>query len=276
MNFWGYSVEELLAQRDPESLRSLLPVFAPLYHLYFRVQTEGWENIPDQGSFLLIGSHNGGLASPDLSMFLYDWLRRFGADRPVYGLMQREAFSSRQTLTSVTRMGAVPAVPSIAIAALRRGAPVLIYPGGVDDLFRPYSKRHQIEFAGRKGFVKLAIRENVPIIPLVSVGAHETLIVLTDCKELMTFLGEVGIVDGTSPLNRVFPIYLGLPWGLGVGFAPNLPFPTQIYTRVCPPIYFPRSGREALRDRTYVEACYQEVYHKMQGCLDDLVAKQVD
>mgnify|MGYP003564758780 FL=1 len=273
MNFWGYSPEELLDQRDPEALRSLFPLWELLYHLYFRVETDGWDQVPEKGSFLFVSSHNGGLASPDVSMFLYDWFRRFGVHRPAYGLMQREAFSSERTLASVTRVGAVPAIPSVAIAALRRGAPVLVYPGGVDDLFRPYTKRYQIELAGRKGFIKLALRENVPIIPLVSVGAHETLMILTDCKDLMTFLRQQGMVDSSSPMTRVFPIYLGLPWGLAFGFAPNLPLPTKIYTRVCPPIYFQRSGREAARDRSYVDACYQEVYHKMQACLDDLVAK---
>jgi 1-acyl-sn-glycerol-3-phosphate acyltransferase len=161
----------------------------------------------------------------------------------------------------------------MAKAAFNREFPVLVYPGGVDDLFRPYSKRNQIELAGRKGFIKLALRENVPIIPIISAGAHETLVILTDCKELMHLLRQLDWVDASTPLTRVFPIYLGLPWGVGMGFAPNLPLPRKIYTKVCSPIYFERSGREAARDRAYVEACYQQVYQAMQTALDSLAAR---
>ncbi|MFP4133741.1 MAG: 1-acyl-sn-glycerol-3-phosphate acyltransferase [Halothece sp.] len=273
MDFFGYSPDEVLDQRDPRALQSFLPVWQFLYDWYFRVETEGWHHLPQKGSFLVVGSHNGGLAAPDLSMFLFDWVRRFGTGRPAYGLMQREAFNSARMLTSVARVGAVPATVAMATAAFKREAPVLVYPGGVDDVFRPYSKRNQIELAGRKGFIKLALRENVPIIPIVSVGAHETLVVLTDCKELMNFLRQLDLVDASTPITRVFPIYLGLPWGIAMGFAPNIPLPTKIYTKVCDPIHFKRSGREAARDRAYVDACYQQVYEAMQSSLDQLVVR---
>jgi 1-acyl-sn-glycerol-3-phosphate acyltransferase len=88
----------------------------------------------------------------------------------------------------------------------------------------------------------------------------------------MHFLRQFDIVDASTPMTRVFPIYLGLPWGIAMGFVPNFPLPAKIYTRVCSPIYFQRSGREAARDRAYVDACYQEVYQQMQASLDDLVA----
>lgn len=272
MNLSAYSPDAILDKRDPELLQSLLPFLQLLYHLYFRVETDGWHYVPEKGRFLLVGSHNGGLVAPDLYMFLVDWLCRFGSHRSIYGLMQPEAFTSSETVSSAARMGAIPATVKFATAALARDAPVLVYPGGVDDVFRPYSKRHQIELAGRKGFIKLALRENLPIIPLVSVGAHETLIILTDCKDLMQFLRQQGIVDTSNPLNRVFPIYLGLPWGLGIGISPNLPLPSKIYTRVCSPIHFERSGRKAARDRAYVDVCYEQVRQHMQAALDDLVA----
>lgn len=271
MNLWGYSPETILDQRDPQFLQSLLPFLQLLYHLYFRVETKGWENIPEKGRFLLVSSHNGGFASPDTAMFLVDWLRRFGTHRPIYGLMQPEAFSSARTLASLARMGAIPATVKMATTAINREAPLLVYPGGVDDLFRPYSRRHQIELAGRKGFIKLALREKLPIIPLISVGAHETLIILSDCKELMQFLREQGMIDRDTPVTKVFPIYLGLPWGLAIGFVPNFPLPTKIYTQVCSPIYFEHYGREAARDRAYVNACYEKVYQHMQTSLDELV-----
>jgi 1-acyl-sn-glycerol-3-phosphate acyltransferase len=72
---------------------------------------------------------------------------------------------------------------------------------------------------------------------------------------------------------EVFPIYLGLPWGLAFGPFPNFPLPTQMHTRVCAPIRFERYGREAVGDRDYVEECYQQVLTAMQGELDCLIAE---
>jgi hypothetical protein len=54
-----------LDQRDPEVIKAWMPVWEWLYHSYFRVQTEGWHHIPPQGKMLIVGTHNGGSASPD-------------------------------------------------------------------------------------------------------------------------------------------------------------------------------------------------------------------
>jgi 1-acyl-sn-glycerol-3-phosphate acyltransferase len=76
-------------------------------------------------------------------------------------------------------------------------------------------------------------------------------------------------IFGVDPL--VFPIYLGLPWGLAFGPLPNIPLPISIYTRVCPPIVFPRYGKQAASDRAYVNECYELVRSKMQQELDTLI-----
>lgn len=108
-------------------------------------------------------------------------------------------------------------------------------------------------------------------MPLVSNGAHETLIVLADFYKAINQLHEWGMpwLGGIDP--DVFPVYLGLPWGLSFGPLPNIPFPMPIQTRVCPPIVFERYGVAAARDRTYVTACYEMVQAQMQQALDALV-----
>ena len=138
-------------------------------------------------------------------------------------------------------------------------------------MFRPYNLRHQIHFAGRKGFIKLALREEVTIVPIISHGAHDTLIVLADFYKQIQQLQEWGFPQLLDLDVGVFPIYLGLPWGLGIGPVPNIPLPVQIHTRVCAPIVFDRYGRKAARDRDYVDACYEKVRTQMQWELDRLV-----
>ncbi|WP_341528311.1 lysophospholipid acyltransferase family protein [Nostoc sp. UHCC 0302] len=261
-----------LTERDPQFIESLMPILEWFYRYYFRVTTDGWHHIPPIGKALLVGSHNGGMASPDLIMMMYDWFRRFGTKRLVYGLMHPYAWKVSPELARIgEKMGAIMAHPKIASAAFDIGASVLVYPGGQQDMFRPHSQRYQICFAGRKGFIKLALKQEVPIIPLISVGAHDTLIVLGDFYPLVKQLNEWGLPWLYQVDPGVFPIYLGLPWGLSIGPLPNFPLPAQIHTRVCTPIVFERYGKLAASDRNYVNACYELVHRQMQQELDNLV-----
>ncbi len=263
----GWSLEE----RDPGLIRALMPLGEWLYRYYFRVTTDGWDQIPTEGSMLIVGSHNGGIIAPDTLMFMVDWFRRYGPERLVYGLMHPNVWMVPIYSQLTVKVGAVVAHPKVAIAALRRGAAVVVYPGGAEDLWRPHSLRHRIHFAGRKGFIKLALREGVPIVPTISQGAHDTLIILADYYKQLRQLHEWGMPWLFDFDPMVFPIYLGLPWGLAIGPLPNIPLPVAIHTRVCAPIVFEHYGRAAARDREYVDACYEQVCNQMQRELDRLV-----
>jgi 1-acyl-sn-glycerol-3-phosphate acyltransferase len=259
-------------QRDPQRIRQLMPVWAWLYRHYFRVQTSGWEQLDANDQVLVVGSHNGGLASPDLPMAAYDWFRRFGTDRPIYGLAHAKLWQGYPWVAKeVARVGAIPYTPRNAMAVLDRGHSLLIYPGGGQDAFRPHRQRDRIHLAGRTGFLRLAIWYGLPIVPLISWGSHDTLIVLDDLYPLARRLHALGMpwVLGVDP--EVLPVYLGLPWGLALGPLPNLPLPVPIHTRVCAPIRLERTGHAASRDKPYVQACYLQVVAAMQAELDQLI-----
>lgn len=263
----GWSLDD----RNPQVIEQLMPFFGWVYQNYFRVETDGWENIPT-GKVLLIGSHNGGLAAPDTVMMTYDWFRKFGTERSAYALMDSKIWKVFPGLARLaTQVGTLQPRPDLAREALRRDAALLIYPGGVKDVFRPYSLRHKIYFHGHRGFIKLALQEKAPIVPFISHGAHSTLIVLADIYPQMRQLHKWGMpwLAGIDP--GVFPIYLGLPWIVSFGPLPNIPLPVKLHTRVCPPIVFERYGEEAARDRQYVQQCYDLVCQKMQQELDRLV-----
>ncbi|MEB3322312.1 MAG: lysophospholipid acyltransferase family protein [Synechococcaceae cyanobacterium] len=257
--------------RDPELIRRLMPLWEWLYRHYFRVETSGWEHVPPAGQVLFVGSHSGGLACPDLPMFLYDWFRRFGFERPVYGLAHVRVWQAYPLLAALAaRVGAVPFHARTALELLRRGDSLLVYPGGGQDAFRPHRHRGRIHFAGRTGFLRLAIWHDLPLVPLISWGSHDTLLVIDDLYGLARGLHRLGMpwLLGLDP--QVMPLYLGLPWGLALGPLPNIPLPAKIHTRVCPPIRFERSGHAASRDRAYVQACYGQVVASMQRELDGL------
>lgn len=264
--FDGWSLDE----RDPDVIKAWMPIWEWFYRYYFRVETQGWEHMPPTGKVLIVASHNGGLASPDTSMLMYDWFNRFGYDRLVYALMHPSAWETPIFAIPGAQVGAIIAHPKVAIAALQKDAALLVYPGGAEDLFRPYSQRNQIHLAGHKGFIKLALREETPIVPVISHGAHETLFVLGNFYEQMKQLNEWGFPWRLDGKTGVFPIYLGLPWGVGIGPIPNIPLPVKIQTQVCAPIVFERYGRAAASDRAYVDVCYEQVRGVMQRELDEL------
>lgn len=258
-------------QRDPQLIRQLMPLWGWLYRHYFRVETSGWEHIPSSGQLMFVGSHNGGLATPDLPMFLYDWFRRFGLERKVYGLAHAKVWDVFPVLSKLAAaVGAIPYYPRHALAVLNDGDSLLVYPGGGQDAFRPHRLRDQIYFEGRTGFLRLAIWYGVPIVPLISWGSHDTLYVIEDCYPTAASLHQRGMpwLFGIDP--EVMPIYLGLPWGFSLGPLPNIPLPARIHTRVCAPIRFNRVGHGASRDRVYVQACYRQVVDTMQQELDQL------
>jgi 1-acyl-sn-glycerol-3-phosphate acyltransferase len=265
----GWSLED----RDPAVIEKLLPFYGSIYQHYFRVKTDGWEQVPE-GRVILIGSHNGGWAAPDTVMMAYDWFRHFGTERPIYAQMDTKVWQVWPALARLaTQVGAVRAHPQTARAALRQNASLLIYPGGLQDVFRPYTLRHRVHFGGHQGFIKLALQESTPIVPLISYGAHSTLFVLADIYPFLQRLHRRGLPWPWGIDPGIWPIYLGLPWGLSLGPLPNIPLPVQLHTRICRPIHFERYGHEAAHDRAYVDQCYHSVTRIMQQELDRLVAE---
>jgi 1-acyl-sn-glycerol-3-phosphate acyltransferase len=261
-----------LQQRNPETIKTFLPIWEWLYKYYFRVTSDGWEHIPSNQPFLAVGSHNGGLAAPDMYMLMYEWFMRYGIDRPIYGLMHPKIWEvSPAVAQTAMEFGAIAAHPRAASIALRQGFPVLVYPGGAEDVFRLHRWRYRINFAGRTGFIKLSLREGVPVVPVISTGAHDSLIVLANVYTQVQRLGWPW-PGGIDPL--VLPVYLGLPWGLAIGPLPNFPAPVQIHNRICQPITFSHCGRAAANDKNYVWSCYQQVKQAMQRELIQLVREQ--
>jgi 1-acyl-sn-glycerol-3-phosphate acyltransferase len=261
-----------LHQRDPKVIQTLMPLVGWFYRYYFRVQTSGWHHIPPNKPVLFVGSHNGGLAAPDMVMMMYDWFQRYGVDRPAYGLLHPSVWRATPAVAHLAaQVGAVIAHPKMAIAAFDQGASVLVYPGGAQDVFRPHAQRNRICLGGNRAFIKLALRHHVPIVPLISYGAHDTLFILTDIYPLVQQLHQWGLpwLFGVDP--EVFPIYFGLPWGLALGPLPNIPLPVPIHTQVCPPIIFEQYGQEVARNKAYVDRCYKLVENQMQHELDALV-----
>ena len=144
---------------------------------------------------------------------------------------------------------------------------MIVYPGGDSEDYRPWTERHRVELRGRSGFVRLALRHGVPVVPLVAHGSHDTIVVLARGDGVARRLGLERL------RINVMPVVLGLPWGIAPVQLPTLPLPAKVTARVCEPIDWSDLGPEAADDRDVVRGCYEEVLGRMQANLDELAER---
>jgi len=253
---------EILNRRDPSYIRSVLPWLGFFFDHYHKATIDGFEHLPP-GRALVVGNHNGGIMAPDMFAFMVAFWRRFGVEKPSYGLAHDVLFKVPVAGTLLAKAGAVPAHPANAQALLERDAQVLVYPGGDLDAFKPHSRRHQIVFGERLGFVRLALRTGSPIVPVVSLGAHDGFYILTDGAE---FARRSGLKRLTR--MEVLPLVLGLPWGLYLGTGPYLPLPVRMRLQLLPAMTWPHLGPDDANDDVVVRRCREEVRQVMQDTLD--------
>ena len=157
-------------RRDPAFIESIRPLLET-YVRYFRPEVRGFEEIPDQGPFLVVGNHSGGATPPDLPILMTKWWAERGVEEPVYGLFHTMMIGMPGLGPSLHKAGALEAGWDNAEAVLGEGGIVIVYPGGDREALRPFADRDRIDFGDRKGFIRLALRAGVPIVPAVSCGA---------------------------------------------------------------------------------------------------------
>jgi 1-acyl-sn-glycerol-3-phosphate acyltransferase len=248
-----------LDERDPEFLAAVFDFARWMGRTWFRFRTEGLHNIPEQGPALMVGNHSGGLMVYDSLMTFMAVFDHLGPDRAMYG-MGHDALQWDPILRKYAgRFGALSAGHDSAGEAFDKGHLVMVYPGSEYDSFRPFFHRSQVEFAGRTGFVRLALRNRVPIVPVVGVGGQETFVVLARGERLASML------DLHHRLRAdVMPVAIALPWGLTSGLLPYIPLPAQITVSFLPPIRFDSLEPEDADDEQTVMECYHRVRRVMQ------------
>lgn len=229
---------------------------------YFRAEVEGLHHLP-AGGFLGVGTHNGSVMMPDMFLWFAHYYREH-PHTPLYVLAHDLLSKGGALARAAARLGAVRAEPSAAERLLAAGARVMVYPGGDFDAEKPFHARHRVEFAGRTGYARVAVRAGVPICPVVSVGAHEGLFILTDGQRFARALGLPRRIR-----LQVFPFMLCLPWVVFWGPPPfYLPLPTQITIRALPPV--PTHALPGEVEAETVARVDAEVRSVMQRALDSM------
>lgn len=225
---------------------------------YNRLDISVAQPVPDT-PVLFVSNHGfGGVI--DLNVFAfaaaYDTL---GLDRELITLTHQIAWTLHAEKL-IEPFGARPASRRTALDAFREGRNVLVFPGGDVDALKSWRHRNEIVFGGRTGYARLAVEAGVPVVPVVTAGAGESLLVLSSGKRLAKALR----LDKALRM-KTLPLSVSIPWGVNlglVGLLPYLPLPTKLDTSVLAPMR-PNSDETA-------EEFAQRVHSAMQVELNEL------
>lgn len=252
--------------RDPDYIRDNLPFQWLIASLWFRAEVRGLENIPADGPVLIVGNHSGGNVPPDTFVFTLAFTSFFGVERRFYQLAHNLVVTLPWPGAMLRKWGTIAANRENAHAVLRNGDALLVYPGGDYEVFRPSWERNKVDFGGRKGFIRTALAERVPIVPLVSIGGQEAALFLSRGE----WLAKLLMLDKAFRL-KALPISLALPWGINISdLAGHLPLPTKITVEALEPIDL----HERYGDDPDIDKIYEDVIGLMQDALDRLAAER--
>jgi 1-acyl-sn-glycerol-3-phosphate acyltransferase len=207
-----------------EHVRALTrQLYDPIYRHWFRAEWEGLEKIPQQGGALIIANHAAAVPS-DAPAIMHGIETEL--HRPVYGMADYLFRAVPVVGTLWSRAGGVPAHPENAYRLLREQQQLaLVFPEGVRATGKLYRDRYQLRRFGRGGFVEIAMRAGVPVIPIAVVGAEESMPTLWKSPLLARALGVPYV-----PLTANMLVFG--PLGLVIYF------PAKFKLRVLDPVTF--------------------------------------
>jgi len=256
-----------LRGQDEATMQRQKYVWNFLVDHWFRMEFDGWENLPEP-PVLLVGIHSGAPFVWDAWTVGVQWWRRFGRERPLHGTAHDALMAIPVIGRYFRAMGVLPAAPDSMATALAEGRDVAVWPGGEVDSLRPWTERDVANLAGRAGFVRMAIKAGVPIVPIATVGGADAMPVLIRGDGLSRALR----LDKLLRL-KVFPMAISLPWGIAPAALPQFPLPAKIRTRLMPAVEVDHDPARA-EDDEYGEQKYREVEDSIQRGMDALARKR--
>lgn len=170
---------------------------AKIVNWYFQPHILGLENLNKKQHALYVSNHtllgltDGPLYMPklikDKDIYLRPLVDRVQKDIPLWRSI-------------VTDYGAVEGTRANCERLMAFNQHILVFPGGANEICKIKGEEYKLQWQERFGFVKMAIENNYPIIPIASLGGDEIYNILFDKKEIMesklgTWLKDSGIAD---------------------------------------------------------------------------------
>ncbi len=231
-------------------------LYSPIYKYWFRVEWEGLENVPTDGGALLVSNHAGAIPS-DAPAIMHGIETEL--HRAVYGMAEYLFRSLPVVGTLWSRVGGVPAHPDNAYRLLHDDKQlVLVFPEGSKGTGKQFRDRYRLRRFGRGGFVEIAMRSGVPVIPIAVVGAEESMPTLFKSRSVAAMLNI-----------PYFPITANM---LAFGPAGILGyFPSKFKIRVLPPVYFDVPANQERYPRALVMDESERIREQIQEALYEML-----
>ncbi|MDX9731265.1 MAG: lysophospholipid acyltransferase family protein, partial [Bdellovibrionales bacterium] len=178
---WLEASQERLQERFQQQLSDLAATERMIYRAlprfmmeiarrYFRLEVEGLEHIPRRGAGIIAPNHSG--YSGFDAFLLANEIHRSTGRLPRI-LTHHFWFLTKATAIPAEKVGFVEATTQNGRDLLKRNNLIVLFPEGEHGNFKPTTKRYHLqEF--KRGFVRLAIERQCPIIPVLIIGAEET------------------------------------------------------------------------------------------------------
>jgi 1-acyl-sn-glycerol-3-phosphate acyltransferase len=237
---------------DPEFLQTVTPFFNFMYNTYWRVETTGMDNIPEEGRALLVCNHSGQLPW-DGSMVgaaIYN-------EHPNQRLVRTLYATWFPTLpffsAMLVKLGQVLATEENGIRLLEQDHLVSVFPEGYKGVGKLFKDRYRLARFGRGGFVRMALKTGAPMIPVSVVGAEETYISLAKAPFVANLIGF-----------PYFPISPTFPW---LGLLGFVPLPTKWYIDFGEPIATEPYGPGAANNLVLVSQLTDQVRNIVQDMI---------
>jgi 1-acyl-sn-glycerol-3-phosphate acyltransferase len=247
VNEWGRS----------EHMRELArKLYDPIYRNWFRVEWEGLEKIPTDGGALLVANHAAAIPS-DAPVIMHGIETELG--RPCYGLADNLFRTLPVIGTLWNRLGGLPAHPDNAYRLLHdQGQLVLVFPEGAKGPAKTFDERYQLRRFGRGGFIEIAMRAGVPVVPIAVVGAEESMPTLVRIPSLARALG-LPYVPLTANMLVAGP--LG-----AVAY-----FPAKFKLKVLDPVYFDVPPGQERYSRSRIMDESEAIRDRIQAALYEML-----
>ena len=262
-------IEVFGPQLDPDNIDNLdqriaswaIPAYGVVQR-YFRAEVHGLERIP-RGKALLVGNHNSGITFLEPIILGREWHRYNGGPDDLRFLVHDAMVAIPVLGNLLMKSGAVRASREAVGKAFEAGRKILVFPGGNIEAFRPWKDRHKIVFRGHKGFARMALRHGTPVVPVMNLGGHNTFMVLWRGEPLARLTRVDKLLRSPS-----FPLFLGLPWGVGLGPIFHFPLPAKMTIEIGEPIPVDGYGPGADKDQAAVDELYDLTVAQLQGMMD--------
>ena len=195
----------------------------PFYRHYFRVETVGINQVPNEGRGMLISNHSGGIPL-DAGMLLSAMILDKNPPRLAHGMVEK--FAAKWMFVShwFSRLGQFTGIPQHARRILDDERLLLVYPEGARGTGKLFRDRYQLVRFGT-GFMRLALETNTPIIPSAFIGGEEALPVMFHANRLGRLVG--------APY-----------WPVPKHVVP-MPLPVRCQIRFGAPMHFEGNGNES-------------------------------